>query len=509
MEADGAHESSDCCDRQQHLDSLPSYETEYRYVRKRYMLQDYHMSLASPETIREWSCGEVIGTYTINYRNLKPELGGLFCERIFGPIQDWVCSCGKVQQRDTTCERCGVESVTAESRRFRMGHVELAVPVAHVWFVRGTIDYICVLLDISPRLLDRVIYFGRYLVTGLNEAKREEAIKEIREITDETIDDLRVQAQLRRMEIGHGAEERIREIDRELHDQLREEEDQRDNFISLLSRLKIGTILTEAEYRELQDFTLPGVVEAKMGAEAVLDVIAKVDLKALQDGLREQLSSPSQIGRRQAEQRLRIISQLIRCGVPPTWMFFTALPVIPPGMRPIIQLGDGSFATSDLNDLYRRVINRNNRLKRLLGLGAPEIVVHNEKRHLQEAVDALLDNGRGVVVVTGDPQHKLKSLRDELVSALNSWRTHLNASLNRQRSNNESRCSQMGLTSDEERERVKVRLRRAFLGLGIVVAKDDLHLLEEYNPLDDFSDDLLSNLIRRRTRDSDQRRLDP
>jgi DNA-directed RNA polymerase subunit beta' len=498
------------------------------------------ISLASPEAIRSWSYGEVTKPETINYRTLKPEHGGLFCERIFGPTKDWECYCGKykrIRHAGTVCDKCGVEVTRAKVRRERMGHIELAAPVAHIWYVKGTPSRLGLLLDISPRNLERVLYFASYLVTEVDEEERDAAILEVRELTDGEIEELRVAAQGELDEIeettgqevaslregqrsvsdaiasrretelaelatereevelalaaatneaatedivfrGHvivrageavnedrthaleeaydeevvrvsqgaeaevsgsealagaesdqletAAEERRAKIEDRLAEQIREVERERDESIKAISDLKELQILSEQQYRELNELLPPGVFKAGMGAEAVHDYIKnRVDLDEIAVALRNEMQSTSEVKRKKATKRLRVVEALRKSGNRPEWMIFTALPVVPPELRPMVQLDGGRFATSDLNDLYRRVINRNNRLKRLLDLGAPDIIVRNEKRMLQEAVDALIDNGRRGRVVSGSGKHKLKSLSDLLKGKQGRFRQNL------------------------------------------------------------------------------------
>src|SRR5215217_7486478 len=496
--------------------------------------------LASPEGIRGWSYGEVTKPETINYRTLKPEHGGLFCERIFGPTKDWECYCGKykrIRHAGTVCDKCGVEVTRSKVRRERMGHIELAAPVAHIWYVKGTPSRLGLLLDISPRNLERVLYFASYLVSQVDEESRNRALQEIGEVHDETIEELRLKAQdeleaitervggqvktltegekslttsveerrqadlaslreeydalstqlrdqldeaatgdltfrgetivregeainddrvaaLRKVyeaaaeriessaqyeasgqaalsgaesdQVTHEAEEGRKRIEERLAEQIKEAEKERDETVKAINELKELQILSETQYRELQEIVPPGVFKAAMGAESVFDFVSKrIDLDQLALQLREEMQATSDVKRKKATKRLRVVEALRKSGNKPHWMIFTALPVIPPDLRPMVQLDGGRFATSDLNDLYRRVINRNNRLKRLLELGAPDIIVRNEKRMLQEAVDALIDNGRRGRVVSGSGKHKLKSLSDMLKGKQGRFRQNL------------------------------------------------------------------------------------
>ena len=321
------------------------------------------IGLASDEKIREWSRGEVKKPETINYRTLKPEKDGLFCERIFGPTKDWECHCGKykrVRYKGIVCDRCGVEVTKAKVRRERMGHIELAAPVAHIWYFKGIPSRIALMLDISPRNLEKVIYFASYIVT--------------------------------------------------------------DKGTSGLSKAQV---LSEKEYHEAEEKYGKGSFKAKMGAEAIRQLLEEIDVEKLAEKLKKELDKASEQKKAKIIKRLDTVEAFRISGNRPEWMVMNVVPVIPPDLRPMVQLDGGRFATSDLNDLYRRVINRNNRLKRLLELGAPEIIVRNEKRMLQESVDALIDNGRRGRPVTGAGNRPLKSLSDLLKGKQGRFRQNL------------------------------------------------------------------------------------
>ena len=320
------------------------------------------IGLASPETIRGWSYGEVKKPETINYRTLKPERDGLFCEKIFGPTKDWECHCGKykkIRHKGITCERCGVEITKAKVRRERMGHIELATPVSHIWYFKGIPSAMGLILDISPRHLEKVLYFAAYIVTDVGS-----------------------------------------------------------------SNLLEKQILSEKEYREAYE-KYGDKFKAGMGAEAILELLKKIDLEAVSAELKEALESSQGQKRVKIIKRLEIVEAFRLSGNRPEWMIMTIVPVIPPDLRPMVQLDGGRFATSDLNDLYRRVINRNNRLNRLLELGAPDLIIRNEKRMLQEAVDALIDNGRRGRTVTGPGNRALKSLSNLLKGKQGRFRQNL------------------------------------------------------------------------------------
>jgi DNA-directed RNA polymerase subunit beta' len=502
------------------------------------------ISLASPEQIRSWSYGEVTKPETINYRTLKPEKDGLFCEKIFGPTKDFECYCGKykrVRYKGIVCDKCGVEVARSKVRRERMGHVELASPVSHIWFVKGTPSRLGLLLDISPRALERVLYFAQYIISevdlekkqrtmdGLREEMEKAALQREQEITDriaalerqrdESITDLTHKRDAGKKELqqeraervedlragGHELEadlkeqagrkarrnfaiggtkllERGDEIVAGMHKQVRplvqaeiarldEELKQRRADLELTTDAAIQqlrdstaqeltplqeerasarekalaefqqkleelenlhdpiaedkiTLLTEAQYRDYQE-KFGDIFSAGMGAEAVLRILGRIEVDQLRVRLHAEITSASGQRRKKAMKRLRVVEALRRSGNKPQWMVFTVLPVMPPELRPMVQLDGGRFATSDLNDLYRRVINRNNRLKRLMELGAPEIIIRNEKRMLQEAVDSLIDNGRRGRAVSGSGNHKLKSLSDMLKGKQGRFRQNL------------------------------------------------------------------------------------
>ncbi|MBI2776943.1 MAG: DNA-directed RNA polymerase subunit beta', partial [Chloroflexi bacterium] len=503
------------------------------------------ISLASPDQIREWSKGEVTKPETINYRTLKPEKDGLFDERIFGPTKDWECYCGKykrIRYKGIICDKCGVEVTRSKVRRERMGHIQLASPVSHIWYFKGTPSRLGILLDISPRNLERILYFALYIVTGVDEDARRRALAQLEEeaagrggrggqALGELEDELRanlnrqkdelhaqlaatksdleaqrasrteeiavaaqaVEAQLTTLKSGVaedtivfaptgevivasgdkggkeaiarlravvGAEtERVTEeiqtrerdeataVDQKvgdlraaMEDTLRAEKEKlqeqaqgtkeeikrlRDELEGIKPMMTLG----ETELRQLDEkFNQTGkgrLFTAGMGAEAVRDIITRMDLETLARTLHVEVRTSSGQRRKKAIKRLRLIEAFRRSGTRPEWMILSVLPVIPPDLRPMVQLDGGRFATSDLNDLYRRVINRNNRLKRLLELGAPEIIIRNEKRMLQEACDALIDNGRRGRAIAGTGNHRLKSLSDMLKGKQGRFRQNL------------------------------------------------------------------------------------
>ena len=327
------------------------------------VFESIKIGLASPDQIRAWSYGEVKKPETINYRTLKPEVDGLFCERIFGPTKDWECHCGKYKRirfKGKVCDRCGVEVTRAKVRRERMGHIELAAPVSHIWYFKGIPSRISLMLDISPRMLEKVLYFASYIVTDPGDCR----------------DLVKMQC------------------------------------------------LTEREYNDMRE-KYDDDFKASMGAEAIKELLQEINLNELSESLRTQLEGASGQKRVRLLKRLEVVESFRMSGNRPEWMILDVVPVIPPDIRPMVQLDGGRFATSDLNDLYRRVINRNNRLKRLLELEAPDIIIRNEKRMLQEAVDALIDNGRRGRPVTGPNNRPLKSLSDMLKGKQGRFRQNL------------------------------------------------------------------------------------
>ena len=325
---------------------------------------EIQISIASPEKIRSWSFGEVKKPETINYRTFKPERDGLFCARIFGPIKDYECLCGKYKRmkyRGIICEKCGVEVTTSKVRRERMGHIDLAAPVAHIWFLKSLPSRIGTLMDIPLKDLEKVLYFESYIVTDPG-----------------------------------------------------------------LSPFDKGELLSEDQYYDALDEYGEGTFSAGIGAEAIKVMLQDLDLSTMQEEMRFELKEvTSEAKRKKLVKRLKLVENFIDSGNKPEWMIMDVIPVIPPELRPLVPLDGGRFATSDLNDLYRRVINRNNRLKRLIELRAPDIIVRNEKRMLQESVDALFDNGRRGRTITGTNKRPLKSLSDMLKGKQGRFRQNL------------------------------------------------------------------------------------
>jgi DNA-directed RNA polymerase subunit beta' len=387
------------------------------------------ISLASPEQIRSWSYGEVTKPETINYRTLKPERDGLFCERIFGPTKDFECYCGKykrIRYKGVICDKCGVEVARAKVRRERMGHIELACPVSHIWFAKGIPSRIGLLLDLSPRSLEHVLYFSQYIVTSVNEPAREEAIRELEENSRLKVEEL-TQATEAKVAEAEQAGATVEEINK-LRDQSVGEKTKLEEDLALdiqkIKELHVKELLTENQYHDLKQ-KYGNIFEAGMGAEAILHIMKNINLDEIRNNLLQETQSSSGQRRKKASKQLRVVEAFRNSGNRPEWMILTVLPVLPPDLRPMVQLDGGRFATSDLNDLYRRVINRNNRLRHLIDIGAPEIIVRNEKRMLQEAVDSLIDNGRRGRAISISGNHKLKSLSDMLRGKQGRFRQNL------------------------------------------------------------------------------------
>jgi DNA-directed RNA polymerase subunit beta' len=409
---------------------------------------ELRIGLATADQIRAWSNGEVKKPETINYRTLKPEKDGLFCERIFGPTRDWECHCGKykrVRFKGIICERCGVEITRSKVRRDRMGHIELAAPVTHIWYFKGVPSRLGYLLDLAPKDLEKVIYFAAYIITRVDVERRHKDLpeiaidldaekKQIEAHRDQEISKRlsELEDRLRDME-GEGAKgaqlsaarrEAQRDVER-ITEASRQETQHLDDVFSSLKNLSVKQLVADdLVYRSLRE-RFGDYFDGGMGAEAIKRLLLDLDLEKEAEFLREQIKTAKGTRRQKAIKRLKVVSHFLGTKNSPLGMVLDAVPVIPPDLRPMVQLDGGRFATSDLNDLYRRVINRNNRLKRLLDLQAPEIIVNNEKRMLQEAVDALFDNGRRGRPVTGPGNRPLKSLSDMLKGKQGRFRQNL------------------------------------------------------------------------------------
>jgi len=387
------------------------------------------ISLASPEQIRSWSYGEVTKPETVNYRTLKPERDGLFCERIFGPTKDFECYCGKykrIRYKGVICDKCGVEVARAKVRRERMGHIELACPVSHIWFAKGIPSRLGLLLDLSPRSLERVLYFSHYIITSIDEEARQEAIKQLEEkyLEQAEAKQNEVDAAIAEAEKAKASVEEINKMRQGLAEEKAQLEEKLSADIEQLKDLRKHVLLTESQYLDLNQ-KFETVFNAEMGAEAILQLLKDINLNELRKDLLIETRSASGQRRRKAAKQLQVVEAFRRSGNKPEWMILTVLPVLPPDLRPMVQLDGGRFATSDLNDLYRRVINRNNRLRHLLEIEAPAVIIRNEKRMLQEAVDSLIDNGRRGRAISVSGNHKLKSLSDMLRGKQGRFRQNL------------------------------------------------------------------------------------
>jgi len=412
--------------------------------------------LASPDDVRKWSHGLVTKPETINYRTQKPEKDGLFCERIFGPVKDWECYCGKykrVRFKGIICDKCGVEVTLSRVRRERMGHINLAAPVAHVWFFKGAPSKLSLLLDISPKALTSVIYFSKFLIMSVDEEKREAALKDITIQKEAKLEEVRNNFDKQIEEIKDEGKKELSEVkkkskakdERELKSEdlkvetkqkiagLREQmvvelaftEEIYNKLAIIIEKIQVNSLLSDSEYAKLSEYNLVDWMTAGMGSEAILDALKKVNLEEMAIKLKEESLSNSEAKRVRATKRLQVVRGLIDSKVKPEWMVLEVLPVIPPDLRPMVQLSGGRFAASDLNDLYRRVINRNNRLKHLIDLGAPEIILRNEKRMLQEAVDSLIDSSQARSTRRSRTGKTLKSLSDMLRGKQGRFRQNL------------------------------------------------------------------------------------
>ena len=406
------------------------------------------IGLATADDIRTWSHGEVKKPETINYRTLKPERDGLFCEKIFGPTRDWECYCGKykrVRFKGIICERCGVEVTRSKVRRERMGHIELAAPVTHIWYFKGVPSRLGYLLDLAPKDLEKVIYFAAYMITAVDEDARHKDLsslenkvglerERLEKRRDGSIEDRtkKLEEDLAALEAeGAKADQRRKVKDgaeremKQLRDRAQREIDRLDEVWNTFKALKVQDLMgDEMLYREMKNW-FGKYFEGHMGATAIQRRLEDFDIAAEVESLRETIATGKGQKKIRALKRLKVVDAFRKTGNKPQGMVLDAVPVIPPDLRPMVQLDGGRFATSDLNDLYRRVINRNNRLKRLLDLGAPEIIVNNEKRMLQEAVDSLFDNGRRGRPVTGPGNRPLKSLSDMLKGKQGRFRQNL------------------------------------------------------------------------------------
>lgn len=418
--------------------------------------QGLQLEVASPETIRSWSHGEILKPETINYRTLKPEKDGLFCERIFGPTRDYECYCGKYKRirfRGIICDKCGVEVTQSRVRRERMGHINLASPVVHVWYFKGAPSQLSLLLNISPKSLTRVIYFAQYVVLDIDREARERVIKQLEEDlkskhkeletdADQEVDRVKRAASEDTEKVGEKStskeqqELQVKEIQfktkqeiAKIREMLAANKDTATEVYktisTLASKLERRSLLTEDEYLKLLEYSATDHLRLGMGAEAIEELLGDINLSEIRIQLRKDLATATGASRIKKTKRLRLVDGLLRAELNPKWLLLKVLPVLPPDLRPMVQLSGGRFATSDLNDLYRRVINRNNRLKHLIDLGAPEIILRNEKRMLQEAVDSLIDTPQSRTTRRQTVQRELKSLSEMLRGKQGRFRQNL------------------------------------------------------------------------------------
>jgi DNA-directed RNA polymerase subunit beta' len=414
------------------------------------------IKIASPDTIKSWSHGEVKKPETINYRSLKAEKDGLFDEKIFGPIKDYECYCGKykrIRYKGIICDKCGVEVTQARVRRERMGHIGLAAPVVHIWYFKGAPSKLSLLLDISPRNLNSIVYFSQYVVLSVDEDARAEtidnleeslaiAIDELKESTKEAVakvkttleeDQAKIKEkvsnketlELKLEELKLKAKQRMATLKQQLAEEVAETEEIYKTIKTMVKKIKKSTILSEDEYLKLDEYDAVEFMRVGMGAESIRELVQEINLDELVEELRTEMDETKGARRVKAIKRLRVAEGLRKAGIDPTWMFMTILPVIPPDLRPMVQLSGGRFATSDLNDLYRRVINRNNRLRHLIDLGAPNIILRNEKRMLQEAVDSLIDSTQARQTRRRSNRRPLKSLSEMLRGKQGRFRQNL------------------------------------------------------------------------------------
>ena len=433
---------------------LIDHQDSFRHITDFKSLQ---LKLASPDVIKQWSHGEVTKPETINYRTLRPEKDGLFDERIFGPVKDWECYCGKykrIRYKGIICDKCGVEVTQSRVRRERMGHISLACPVAHVWYFKGAPSRLSLLLDVAPKTLESVIYFAQYIVTEVDAKTQATTLEKIRQSADtakakiksdtaahavilqadftQQIKDLASGTKnedakaLGQSQLELKAKQQIKGLNDAAANEIEATTALYQRLTDIVKNMQLASIMTEEEYLKLEEHKVADFFTVGMGTEAILKVINQQDLDKLAADLRQEISSTSGQRHIKATKRLRVVDGLRRAGINPAWMVLKILPVIPPDLRPMVQLSGGRFATSDLNDLYRRVINRNHRLKHLMDLGAPEIILRNEKRMLQEAVDSLIDSAQHATRITRRPSSvRPRSLSDMLRGKQGRFRQNL------------------------------------------------------------------------------------
>ena len=486
--------------------------------------------IASPDTMRSWSNGEVLKPETINYRTLKPEKDGLFCERIFGPTKDWECYCGKykrIRYRGIICDKCGVEVTQSRVRRERMGHISLASPVAHVWFFKGAPSKLSLLLDIAPRDLTGVIYFAKFVVLSVDldekikvldrlslnlkqkkkelEVETKEKVKSAEVTGKDALVKVKKKIRTREQRELALAEQKLKTKQEiaSLKENLSAEKDTAEEIFkavrSMVKKINVKSILTEDEYLKLLDYEAVSHLKVGMGAEALLEIIQSLNLDKLAAKLRTESKETAIARRIKAAKKLRVVEGLKKAGIDPTWMILRLIPVIPPDLRPMVQLSGGRFATSDLNDLYRRVLNRNNRLKHLIDLGAPEVILRNEKRMLQESVDALIDASQSRTLRRRRMRKELRSLSDMLRGKQGRFRQNLLGKRTDYSGRSvivvgpELKLNQCGIPKEMALEMFKPYVLREVIKQGIAPnVKSAKHVLERRSP-EVF--DILENII--------------
>ncbi len=464
------------------------------------------IQIASPDTVRNWSFGEVTKPETINYRTLKPEKDGLFCERIFGPTKDYECYCGKykrIRYRGIVCDKCGVEVTQSRVRRERMGHINLAAPVAHIWYFKGAPSKLSLIMDVAPKALSAVVYFAKYLVLAVDKDERSRVIESLNakhaEALLEIENNTKLEMEKLKESLGENPTERQKTSAKKALEHLREnlvlDKDSLSEIyktvISMAKRIVPGTVMAEDEYLKLDEYDATGHLKVGMGAETILEYLETIDLQKLSKEIKLELKEEgtASVRRTKLGKRLKVVDGLKNAGLSPTWMVLKVLPVLPPELRPMVQLSGGRFASSDLNDLYRRVINRNNRLKHLIDLGAPEIILRNEKRMLQEAVDSLIDASQA------------KTTRRRVVKPLRSLSDMLSGKQGRFRQNllgkrvdysgrsvivvgPELKLSECGIPKDMALEMFKPYVLRELIAEGTAPnVKSAKHAIERKDPL--------------------------
>jgi len=414
------------------------------------------ISIASPEEMMSWSHGEVKKPETINYRSLKPEKDGLFDEKIFGPVKDYECYCGKykrIRYKGIICDKCGVEVTQSKVRRERMAHIGLATPVAHIWFFKGAPSKLSLLLGISPRNLNSIMYFSQYIVLSVDEDEKKNILEklevdlvaaqdELRSTAEEDIKKLQTQLekdvttikekvksketlQLKLDELKLKAKQNMAAVKQQLETQTEQTTEIFKAIKTMVKKIKRKSVLSEDEYLKLDEYDAAAHLRVGMGAESIFELVKEIDMDVLVEKLRAEMIESKGAKRVKAIKRLRVVEGFKRASINPAWTFLNVLPVLPPDLRPMVQLSGGRFASSDLNDLYRRVINRNNRLKHLINLGAPEIILRNEKRMLQEAVDSLIDSSQARQTRRRVTRRPLRSLSEMLRGKQGRFRQNL------------------------------------------------------------------------------------